>query len=207
MTRGSLHRRALVAVAATFALLATAGTASATVNSTSIVVDAKQRTITAMLSDNTIRGVAPLDRNPLTRQWLHDGRAEFSVDGDKAEEFTGYIKIGYLVGYPATFGGRIKLSYSTPSFGFNLTDNIPGLGFNGSLIPTVTGELEVGFGPGVKSVEVASGKISGKNGFISIVNAIATVTGVVGPATVQPYVTVVSDSGDTVTTLGPTSDV
>ncbi|MEV0294816.1 MspA family porin [Nocardia sp. NPDC050710] len=200
-------RLAVVGIAAAVAVSFGAGTASAAVDSTSVVVDAKQRTISAILSDTVVRGLAPLDRNPLTRQWTHDGVAEFTVIGDKAEEFTGTIKIGYLVGYPATFGGKIKVSYSTPSFGFNVDSGVSSLGFNGSLIPSLTAEMEVGFGPGVKQVEAASGKISGATGKISIVNVLGTVTGVVGPASIQPYVTVVSDSGDTVTTFGRVWDV
>ncbi|MGW6700217.1 MspA family porin [Nocardia sp. NPDC055049] len=67
--------------------------------------------------------------------------------------------------------------------------------------------MEVDFGPGVKQVKAASGKISGATGKISIVHNLGTVTGVVGPASIQPYVIVVSDSGDTVTTFGRVQDV
>ncbi|WP_446223091.1 MspA family porin [Nocardia sp. IBHARD005] len=200
-------RLTVVGLAAAVAVTFSAGTAGAAVDSTSVVVDAEQRTISAIMSDTFVRGLAPLDRNPLTRQWTHDGTAEFTVTGDKAEEFTGTVKIGYLIGYPATFGGKIKVSYSTPSFGFDIDSGVSSLGLSGSLIPTLTAEMEVGFGPGVKQVEAASGKISGATGKISVVNFLGTVTGVVGPATIQPYVTVVSDSGDSVTTFGRTWDV
>ncbi|NKY57000.1 MspA family porin [Nocardia flavorosea] len=209
---GSKHtgRRARVAaagLATAVALVLSAAPAGAVVDNADIVVDAQQRTITAIQADTMIRGLAPLDRNPLTRMWEHDGRAEFTVTGDKADEFKGTIKIGYLVGFPATFGGKIRVSYSTPSFGWNLGWGTPGLGFNGSLVPTVTGEIEVGFGPGVQQVELASGAITGASGHISLVNFVGTVTGVIGPATIQPYVTVIADSGDTVTTLGRPWDI
>ncbi|WP_405179234.1 MspA family porin [Nocardia sp. NBC_01377] len=210
MSRSYPRSRARLAAAGLAVALAATlggGVAAAAVDNTDIVVDAKSRTITAIQADTFVRGLAPLDRNPLTRQWQHNGKAEFTVTGDKADEFTGTIKIGYLVGYPATLTGKIKLSYSTPSFGFNVDSGVSSLGFNGSLIPTLSGELEVGFGPGVKQVEVASGKIGGAQGYISIVNFFGTVTGVVGPATIQPYVTVVSDSGDTVTTFGRVWDI
>ncbi|WP_028477831.1 MspA family porin [Nocardia sp. CNY236] len=204
---GRRTRLTVMGLATAVALTLGGGAAAAATDSIDSVVDAHERSISAIQADTVVRGVPPLDRNPLTRQWLHEGKAEFAVSGDMAEDFTGTIKIGYLIGYPATVGGKIKVGYTTPSFGFNVNMMQPGLGFNGSLIPSLTGEIEVGFGPGVEQVEIASGPISGSEGYIRIVNFLGTVTGVVGPATVQPYVTVVSDSGDTVTTLGRVWDI
>ncbi|WP_155980765.1 MspA family porin [Nocardia sp. CNY236] len=209
-TRPYTGRRSwLVAMglATAVALALGGGTAVAATDSTESVVDAHQRSISAIQADTVVRGVPPLDRNPLTRQWLHDGKAEFAVSGDTADEFAGTIKIGYLIGYPATIGGKIKIDYTTPSFGFDVGTTQIGLDFKGNLIPSLTGEIEVGFGPGVVQVEIASGPISGSEGYIRIVNFLGTVTGVVGPTTVQPYVTVVSDSGDSVTTLGRFWDI
>ncbi|MFR9749927.1 MspA family porin [Nocardia sp. 004] len=199
---GRHAKLAILGLATTVACTLGGGMAAAAVDSTDIVVDAKQRTISAIQADTVIRGVPPLDRNPLTRQWLYDGTAEFTVTGDKAEEFTGTIKIGYLLGYPATFGGRIRVGYTSPSLDLDIDSSGLGLGLSISLVPTVTSEIEAGFGPGVRQVEVASGKITGTAGHIQIVNFLGTVTGIIGTATVQPYVTVVSDSGDIVTTLG-----
>ncbi|MGW5569583.1 hypothetical protein ACWEVD_00145 [Nocardia thailandica] len=49
---------------------------------------------------------------------------------------------------------------------------------------------------------MASGKISTATGRTSIVYYLGTVTAVIGPASIQPFVTVISDSGDSVTSFG-----
>ncbi|MFC8527336.1 MspA family porin [Nocardia sp. NPDC057227] len=206
-TRG--HRAGLLTagLAAAMALTFGAGTAFAGVDSTDRVIDGKQRTISAIQADTTIRAVPPLDRNPLTRQWFHDVTAQFTVEGDKADEFAGTIKIGYLVGFPATVDGRIKFGYTSPRVGIETDNGIPGPKLDVDLIPTVTGEIETGFGPGVRQIEAVSGRITGSEGSVRLTNSIGTVTGVIGTATVQPYVTVVSDTGDSVTTLGKPYEV
>lgn len=64
-------------------------------------------------------------------------------------------------------------------------------------------EMELGFGPGIKDVDCASGSIAGSTGFIRLSGVHASVTGVVGSVNIRPYVAVVSEAGDTVVAYGP----
>ncbi|MBF6209872.1 MspA family porin [Nocardia puris] len=178
------------------------GTAAAEIESSNQIVDSAGRTVSAIQADTRIDFVAPLDGNPLTREWFHHGRAGFTVAGPDAGNWSGRITLGYQVGYPATAGGKLKFEYSTPGLGVELGTGavvkIEGL------IPRGGIELEVGFGPGIQTVEVASGEISGTDGFLRVSGFHSTVTGVVGPTTIRPFVSVVGASGDTVVTYGPT---
>lgn len=63
-------------------------------------------------------------------------------------------------------------------------------------------DLELAPGGGVKTVEVAKGKFDGAATEIQFANAHGSATGVVGPVTIRPYVTVKSAAGDVVTTFG-----
>ncbi len=79
-----------------------AGSAAAGIDSSSIVLDGKNRTVEAVQSDTRIDFVAPLDGNPLTREWFHSGAASYLVTGPEAEAWSGHLIVGYQVGYPAT---------------------------------------------------------------------------------------------------------
>ncbi|WP_068276364.1 MspA family porin [Aldersonia kunmingensis] len=192
---------AVAVVASTGAVFALgAGTANAALDDTKQIETGDNLTIEARQSDTDIRFVAPLDGNPLTREWFHDAIAGFHIDGAGADEFLGKITIGYQIGYPATLSGQIKFSYTSPTLSL-------GLGLNngptvGNLVPTVGVEISAGFGPGIKSVDIATVAIAGADGWIKIAGVHGTVTGVVGRTTIRPYVTVTSVRGDTVTTYG-----
>ncbi|WP_306438713.1 MspA family porin [Rhodococcus sp. 05-2254-6] len=96
------------------------GTASAAVDSSNSIVDADGNTVTVTLSDTFINGVAPLDGNPLTREWFANGRASYDVQGPSADDFEGTLKIGYQIGYPMSLNGGVEVSWSSPSAEFNL---------------------------------------------------------------------------------------
>ena len=64
------------------------------------------------------RGV-PLDRNRLTREWFHSGKAVYSVVGPGAEEFEGTLGLGLSGGLPLVAGVGINFSYTTPNFLFD----------------------------------------------------------------------------------------
>lgn len=191
---------AFVAVLVTFVLSLGGATANAAVDSSNSITDGKGKTLTATQSDTSINFVQPLDGNPLTREWYHNGVASFAVSGPDADKFAGGMTIGYQVGYPATLTGSITFNYSTPSLGFDLSDGGITLG---NLIPTLGLQLGVGFGPGIQDIKAATGPVTGHSGSIRIANFHGTVTGVVGETTVRPYVTLVSATGDSVTTYGP----
>ncbi|MFI9508331.1 MspA family porin [Nocardia sp. NPDC052566] len=192
---------AIATVAATGLVLGN-GTATAAIDSTSTIVDHGDRAIEAIQSDTRIDFVPPLDGNPLTREWFHAGEAAYRISGPRAEDWTGHITIGYQVGYPATLNGKIKFQWYTPGLGMDLGgDNGALLKLDG-LIPRLGLELEVGFGPGIQTIECAGGDISGVEGFIRMSGFHGTVTGVLGQTTIRPFVRVVSSSGDTVITYG-----
>ena len=114
---------AFVAILVTFVLSMSGATANAAVDSSNSIVDGKGNTLTATQSDTSINFVQPLDGNPLTREWFHNGVASYTVSGPDAEAFGGGMTIGYQVGYPATLNGQITFNYSTPSLSFDLSDS------------------------------------------------------------------------------------
>ncbi|WP_330181331.1 MspA family porin [Nocardia sp. NBC_01503] len=199
-TQRATTRTLAIAAAISIGLAVGTSTSLAGVDSSSSILDRQQRTVEAIQSDTHITFVPPLDGNPLTREWFHDGKAEFRITGPHAEDWSGHITIGYQVGYPATLDGRIKFQWWTPSLGLELgTDSKVDVN---SLIPQLGVELAVGFGPGIQSVEAAGGDISGTDGFIQMSGFHATVSGVLGQTTIRPWVKIVSSNGDSVTTYG-----
>ncbi len=176
------------------------GSAAAAIDSSNSIVDQSSRTVEAIQSDTRIDFVPPLDGNPLTREWFHNGEAAYRISGPNADKWSGKITIGYQVGYPATLNGRIRFEYRTPGLGLDLgNDSV--LKLDG-LIPRLGIELEVGFGPGIKTIEVASGSVSGSEGYLRLGAFHGTVTGVLGQTNIRPFVAVTSSSGDTVITYG-----
>ncbi|MGY0498752.1 MspA family porin [Nocardia sp. FBN12] len=182
-----------------------AGAAGAGIDASSTVLDGKDRTVEAIQSDTRIDFVAPLDGNPLTREWFHSGAASYRISGPDAEAWSGHIIIGYQVGYPATLDGKLRFEWSTPSLGIEIGSD-PSATFDG-LIPTAGIELTVGFGPGIQEVEVAGGDIAGTEGVLRLSGFHGTVTGVLGQTNVRPFVKIVSSSGDTVVTYGKTFSI
>ncbi|MBH0776399.1 MspA family porin [Nocardia bovistercoris] len=178
------------------------GPASAAVDSSNSVVDSTGRAVEAVQADTRIDFVPPLDGNPLSREWFHDGTAAYKVTGPDAENWRGRVTIGYQVGYPATVGGRIRFEYSTPGLGVELGGSNGGLLKIDSLIPKAGVELDVGFGPGIQTFECAAGDISGPEGFIRLAGFHGSVTGVLGATNIRPFVRIVSAGGDTVITYG-----
>ncbi|TLG05313.1 porin [Nocardia cyriacigeorgica] len=199
--RRTLRTGVIGALTVWFAIGAALGPGSAgAIESSNSVVDRHGRTIEAVSAETNIHFVPPLDGNPLTREWFHSGRYCYRITGPDVDGWDGGIAIGYQVGYPATLTGRIKFSWSTPGLdvevfpdvAVGLTDVIPKLGM----------ELEVGFGPGIQEAELASGSISGAGGCVQVSGGHGSVTGVVGPTTIRPYVAVTGPSGDTAIAYG-----
>lgn len=178
------------------------GAAGAQVDSSNQVVDHSDRTVEAIQSDTRIEFVPPLDGNPLSREWFHNGEASYRISGPNAAGWEGRISIGYQVGFPATLNGKLRFEYSTPGLGLDLGGGDGAILKLNDLIPRAGIELEVGFGPGIQTVECASGQVSGAEGFIRMSGFHGTVSGVLGKTTIRPFVSVVSASGDTVVTYG-----
>lgn len=133
------------------ALLMPAATspASAALDNQMTQMDNSGNTLKVAQWDTFLDGVAPLDRNRLTREWFHSGRAIYDVIGPGAENFAGTLELGYQVGFPYSLGVGINFSYTTPNilldkanlspFGLNplgsvITPNLfPGLSISADL--------------------------------------------------------------------------
>jgi hypothetical protein len=172
------------------------------------LVDGQGRTLTIQQWDTFLDGVFPLDRNRLTREWFHSGRAAYNVAGEGADEFEGTLELGYQVGFPWSLGVGINFSYSTPNI---LLDdvNLSPAGFNplGSVItpnlfPGVSISADLGNGPGIQEVATFSVDVSGPSGAVAVSNAHGTVTGAAGGVLLRPFARLISGSGDSVTTYG-----
>ena len=201
--------RVLVALAVALAgLFVGSGTASAEMDNQMSLVDGGGRTMTVSQWDTYLDGVFPLDRNRLTREWFHSGRAKYSVAGPGAEEFGGTLELGYQVGFPWSLGVGINFSYTTPNI---LLDDvsISPLGFDplGSVItpnlfPGVSISADLGNGPGIQEVATFSVDVEGPEGSVAVANAHGTVTGAAGGVLLRPFARLISKTGDSVTTYG-----
>jgi len=201
--------RVLVALVAAFsALFVGAGTSQAGLDNQMSLVDGKGRTMTVQQWDTVLNGVFPLDRNRLTREWFHSGRAMYSVAGPGASDFAGTLELGYQVGFPWSLGVGINFSYTTPNI---LLDDvsISPLNFNPlgqvitpNLFPGVSISSDLGNGPGIQEVATFSVDVSGSEGSVAVANAHGTVTGAAGGVLLRPFARLISKTGDSVTTYG-----
>jgi hypothetical protein len=202
--------RVLVAVVASVAaLFVSAGTSHAGLDNEMSLVDGQGRTLTIQQWDTFLNGVFPLDRNRLTREWFHSGKATYLVDGEDADDFEGTLELGYQVGFPWSLGVGINFSYTTPNIAF---DGLEGVGLiNGDeiggivtppLFPGVSISADLGNGPGIQEVATFSVDVAGPGGSVAVSNAHGTVTGAAGGVLLRPFARLVSSTGDSVTTYG-----
>lgn len=108
----------LMPVSAMLVLLATSpslGVAHAGLDDELNVIDGKGRSLRIQQWDTFLNGVFPLDRNRLTREWFHSGRAAYEVSGPGAADFEGTLELGYQVGYPWSLGVGLNFNYTTPN--------------------------------------------------------------------------------------------
>ena len=206
--------RALVALLlAVTGLFVGAGTSSAALDNQMSLVDGQGRTMTIQQWDTFLDGVFPLDRNRLTREWFHSGKATYNVAGPSADKFEGTLELGYQVGFPWSLGVGINFSYTTPNI---LLDDvsISPLGFNplGSVItpnlfPGVSISSDLGNGPGIQEVATFSVDVAGPSGSVAVSNAHGTVTGAAGGVLLRPFARLISKAGDSVTTYGEPWDM
>jgi hypothetical protein len=204
----AISRVVVALVAAIAALFVSTGTSHAGLDNELSLVDGQGRTLTIQQWDTFLDGVFPLDRNRLTREWFHSGRAVYNVAGAGADEFEGTLELGYQVGFPWSLGVGINFSYSTPNILLDDVDLSPA-GFNplGSVItpnlfPGVSISADLGNGPGIQEVATFSVDVSGPSGAVAVSNAHGTVTGAAGGVLLRPFARLISGSGDSVTTYG-----
>jgi hypothetical protein len=197
--------RVLVAlVAALAALFASTGTSHAGLDNELSLVDGKDRTLTIQQWDTFLNGVFPLDRNRLTREWFHSGKAKYNVAGPDADSFEGTLELGYQIGFPWSLGVGINFSYTTPNI--LIDDGNFSNGFaqiiTPNLFPGVSISADLGNGPGIQEVATFSVDVSGASGAVAVSNAHGTVTGAAGGVLLRPFARLISKAGDSVTTYG-----
>ncbi|AWG66983.1 porin [Mycobacteroides abscessus] len=194
--------------------LAAAGVACAGLDDELTLVDGKGRLLRVQQWDTFLNGVFPLDRNRLTREWFHSGRAVYEVSGVGADAFEGTLELGYQVGYPWSLGVGLNFNYTTPNasvlYGIpNVFGSSPEDSYvqTTNLLPSAGINVDLGNGPGIQEVVTFSVAITGSKGAVAVSNAHGTVTGAAGGVLLRPYARLVSSAGDSVTTYGETWDM
>ncbi|BCI55024.1 porin MspA [Mycolicibacterium litorale] len=208
----AISRVLIALVAAIAALFTSTGTSHAGLDNELSLVDGQGRTLTIQQWDTFLNGVFPLDRNRLTREWFHSGRAKYIVAGEGADDFEGSLELGYQIGFPWSLGVGINFSYTTPNIAFdgegvNIIDGAAGiLPAEGivtpPLFPGVSISADLGNGPGIQEVATFAVDVSGAQGEVAVSNAHGTVTGAAGGVLLRPYARLIAGTGDSVTTYG-----
>ncbi len=185
-----------------------AGVSHAGLDNQYSIVDGKGRTLTIEQLDTFLNGVAPLDRNRLTREWFHSGKASYTVTGDGADQFTGTMQLGYQVGFPWSLGVGINFKYTTPNVLLDKASIAPqnfnplGSVITPNLLPGVSIAANLGNGPGIQEVNTFTVDVRGAEGSVAVSNAHGTVTGAAGGLLLRPFARLLSKAGDSVTTYG-----
>jgi hypothetical protein len=188
-------------------LFVSTGTSHAGLDNELSLVDGQGRTLTIQQWDTFLNGVFPLDRNRLTREWFHSGRAKYIVAGEGAEDFEGTLELGYQIGFPWSLGVGINFSYTTPNILLDDASLFPTFNPLGSVItpnlfPGVSISADLGNGPGIQEVATFSVDVEGPEGGVAVSNAHGTVTGAAGGVLLRPFARLISSAGDSVTTYG-----
>ena len=207
-----IARSVMAFVVALSALVATSGTSHAGLDNELSLVDGQDRTLSVQQWDTFLNGVFPLDRNRLTREWFHSGRAKYTVAGPGADEFEGTLELGYQIGFPWSLGVGINFSYTTPNILLDDVSLFPVFNPLGSVItpnlfPGVSISADLGNGPGIQEVATFSVDVAGPAGGVAVSNAHGTVTGAAGGVLLRPFARLISKSGDSVTTYGEPWDM
>jgi hypothetical protein len=206
----AISRVLMATIAAIAALFVSTGTSHAGLDNELSLVDGQDRTLTVQQWDTFLDGVFPLDRNRLTREWFHSGRAKYTVAGPSAADFEGTLELGYQIGFPWSLGVGINFSYTTPNILLDDANINPlSTGFNplGSVItpnlfPGVSISADLGNGPGIQEVATFSVDVKGAAGGVAVSNAHGTVTGAAGGVLLRPFARLIASTGDSVTTYG-----
>lgn len=206
----AISRVLIALVAAVASLFVSTGTSHAGLDNELSLVDGQDRTLTIQQWDTFLNGVFPLDRNRLTREWFHSGRAKYLVTGPNANKFEGTLELGYQIGFPWSLGVGINFSYTTPNVLFDQAPLVLGpldaLGYGfittPNLFPGASISADLGNGPGIQEVATFSVDVKGPEGGVAVSNAHGTVTGAAGGVLLRPFARLISSAGDSVTTYG-----
>ena len=202
----SACRVLLAMIAALAALFVSTGTSHAGLDNELSVVDGGGDTMDVQQWDTYLNGVFPLDRNRLTREWFHSGRAIYHVTGPNAAQFAGTLELGYQIGFPWSLGVGVNFSYTTPNINLDQTQVSDALAAlvvtSPPLFPGVSISANLGNGPGIQEVATFSVDVTGPDGAVAVSNAHGTVTGAAGGVLLRPFARLISKAGDSVTTYG-----
>ena len=199
--------RIVVALAAACGALLVVGTGTshAGLDNELSLVAGDGDTLTVQQWDTFLNGVYPLDRNRLTREWFHSGKAVYHVTGPNAAQFAGTLELGYQIGFPWSLGVGVNFSYTTPNINLDQTS----IGTTNNLVvtspplfPGVSISADLGNGPGIQEVATFSVDVTGPDGAVAVSNAHGTVTGAAGGVLLRPFARLISKAGDSVTTYG-----
>jgi MspA len=208
----AIGRMLVVMVMAIAGLFVGSGNSHAGLDNELSLVDGQDRTLTIQQWDTFLNGVFPLDRNRLTREWFHSGRAKYNVAGPGADEFEGTLELGYQIGFPWSLGVGINFSYTTPNILLDDVSLFPVFNPLGSVItpnlfPGVSISADLGNGPGIQEVATFSVDVAGPANGVAVSNAHGTVTGAAGGVLLRPFARLIASSGDSVTTYGEPWDM
>ena len=208
----AISRVLIAMVLAIGSLFVSTGTSHAGLDNELSLVDGQDRTLTIQQWDTFLNGVFPLDRNRLTREWFHSGRAKYTVVGEGSDEFEGTLELGYQIGFPWSLGVGINFSYTTPNILLDDASLFPVFNPLGSVItpnlfPGVSISADLGNGPGIQEVATFSVDVKGPSGGVAVSNAHGTVTGAAGGVLLRPFARLISSAGDSVTTYGEPWDM
>lgn len=182
------------------------GKAAATIDDQMSLVDPAGRTLVIKQNDVVLNGVAPLDRNRLTREWFHSGGATYEVTGPGADHFEGVLELGYQVNFPWVTGVALNFTYFTPNFQpWDWYDQEFGPqrdAYTTAVVPGGSIAVDLENGPGPQDVVTVSAPVKGPIASVRVSNAHGTVTGVAGGVTLRPFARLISASGDEVATYG-----
>ncbi|ABG99605.1 possible porin protein MspA (plasmid) [Rhodococcus jostii RHA1] len=215
----SFTRAVAVAGIAVLAIVLGNGTASAGVDNSSSVVDARGNRIEVLQGDTSYQVVPPLDGVPTSVEFFHNGYAEVNITGPNAAEFKGTkLTVGYQIGYPIALSGA-TIVLNSPGLGFVIGSSN---GIDLGLVPTPTLDLHAGSNVGLAGdiipsqeldIDLAPGGITtvpllenqsfdGPAASVRMQGVHGSISGALGAVTIRPYATAVTSHGDTVTTYG-----
>lgn len=197
-----LHRVLAVAAIVVTLLSASSATSPAAMDNQLALVDNNDRTLTIQQWDTFLNGVAPMDRNRLTREWFHSGKAKYLVEGPGSDEFAGRIELGYQIGFPWSLGVGVKFSYTTPNILLDKSNFIRQQIITPNLLPGASISANLGNGPGIQEVTTFAVDVTGPGGAVAVSNAHGTLTGAAGGVLLRPFARLISKAGDSVTTYG-----
>ena len=195
------------------------GTASAGVDNSSSVVDARGNRIEVLQGDTQYQVVPPLDGVPTSVEFFHNGYAGVNITGPNAAEFKGTkLTVGYQIGYPIALSGA-TIVLNSPGLGFVIGSSngidlglVPAptldlhagsnVGLAGDIIPSQ--ELDIDLAPGgITTVPLLENQsFDGPAASVRMQGVHGSISGALGAVTIRPYATAVTSSGDTVTTYG-----